>query len=165
MATESIKTEKQQARSLWGTRLLLLLCAVFLGAVAGYCGIEYLLSLRRPVSVLSANPRIREDAGKVAVSRGPLVYCLEEADNGRDLHLLRLGEAGPEDFETEWKPEKLGGIVEITTPGLRESDAGWGDELYSAGREISAAPVRLTWIPYYSWANRDPGEMRVWIRR
>ena len=125
--------------------------------------LEFCLDM--PVSVLSANPRIREDAGKVAVSRGPLVYCLEEADNGRDLHLLRLGEAGPEDFETEWKPEKLGGIVEITTPGLRESGAGWGDELYSAGREISAAPVRLTWIPYYSWANRDPGEMRVWIRR
>ncbi|MCR4887312.1 MAG: helix-hairpin-helix domain-containing protein [Clostridiales bacterium] len=56
MAPEPIKPEKQQARSLWGTRLLLLLCAVFLGAAAGYAGVEYLISLRRPVSVLSAAP-------------------------------------------------------------------------------------------------------------
>ena len=123
------------------------------------------LSLEMPVSFLSANPRIREDAGKVAVSRGPLVYCLEEADNGGDLHLLRLGEVRPEDCRTAWKPEKLEGIVEITTPGLREDAGGWGDTLYSAGKEIGSSPASLTWIPYYAWANRSPGEMRVWIRK
>jgi len=123
------------------------------------------LTLDMPVSFLSANPRIPEDAGKVCVSRGPLVYCVEEADNGRDLHLLRLGPARPEECKTEWKPEKLGGIVEITSPGLRESDAGWGDTLYSAGKTIDTSPAALTWIPYYAWANRSPGEMRVWIRK
>ena len=123
------------------------------------------LSLEMPVSFISANPRIREDAGKVAVSRGPLVYCLEEADNGRDLHLLRLGKVRPEECRADWKPGKLEGIVEITTPGLREDAGGWGDTLYSAGKEISSSPVSLTWIPYYAWANRSPGEMLVWIRK
>ena len=56
MTPDPIKTKKQQARSPWGTRLLFLLCVVFLGAAAGYSGIEYLISLRRPVSVLSAEP-------------------------------------------------------------------------------------------------------------
>ena len=123
------------------------------------------LSLEMPVSFLSANPRIYEDAGKVAVSRGPLIYCLEEPDNGRNLHLVRLGNARPENCRAEWKPDKLGGIVEITSPGIRESDDGWGDTLYSAEKPVASSPVTLTWIPYYAWANREPGEMRVWIRK
>ena len=123
------------------------------------------LSLEMPVTFVSANPRIYEDAGKVAVSRGPLIYCLEEPDNGKDLHLIRLGEARPEDCRIRWKPEKLEGIMEISSPGIRESDAGWGDTLYSADMPIVSSPVTLTWIPYYAWANREPGEMRVWIRR
>ena len=65
----------------------------------------------------------------------------------------------------EWKPDKLNGIVEIRSPGVRESDDGWGDVLYSDDHAIDAEPVTLTWIPYYSWANRNPGEMRVWIRQ
>ncbi|MBQ3269867.1 MAG: glycoside hydrolase family 127 protein [Clostridia bacterium] len=122
------------------------------------------LSLDMPVALVRANPRVYEDAGKVAVTRGPLVYCLEEADNTRNLHLIRLGSIAPGDFEVAWKPDKLGGIVELTSPGLRESDAGWGETLYSGVNAVETSPAKLTWIPYYSWANRDPGEMRVWIR-
>ena len=122
------------------------------------------LALDMPVSLIHANPRVYEDAGKVAVSRGPLVYCLEEADNGRNLHSVRLGIGSAESFTVEWKPDKLGGIVELRTPGIRETDTGWGETLYSSINRIESDPVVLTWIPYYSWANRDPGEMRVWIR-
>ena len=103
--------------------------------------------------------------GKLAVSRGPLVYCLEEADNSRNLHNLSLGAAAASDFQTVWKADKLGGIVELKSPGSRETDDGWGETPYSGVKAIETQPVTLTWIPYYSWANRDPGEMRVWIRR
>ncbi|MBR6891605.1 MAG: glycoside hydrolase family 127 protein [Clostridia bacterium] len=123
------------------------------------------LALDMPVELVRANPRVYEDAGKVAVARGPLIYCLEEADNTRNLHLVRLGDTGPQDFTAAWKPDKLGGIVELTSPGLRESDAGWGDTLYSGEYTVESAPAHLTWIPYYRWANREPGEMRVWVRR
>ena len=123
------------------------------------------LALDMPVALVQANPRVYEDAGKVAVARGPLIYCLEEADNTRNLHLVRLGDAKPQDFTAAWKPDKLGGIVELTSPGLRESDAGWGDTLYSGEYAVESAPSHLTWIPYYRWANREPGEMRVWVRR
>ena len=123
------------------------------------------LALDMPVTLVRANPRICEDVGKVAVQRGPLVYCLEEADNSRNLHAVRLGGADASRFTTRWKPDKLGGIVELQSPGLRETDEGWDETLYSADREIRTVPARLTWIPYYSWANRAPGEMRVWVRR
>ena len=94
-----------------------------------------------------------------------MVYCLEEADNSRNLHNIRVGEADASRFTTAWKPDKLGGIVELQSPGLRETDEGWDETPYSASREIKTIPAKLTWIPYYSWANREPGEMRVWVRR
>lgn len=138
----------------------------------GYAAIDRLwrdgdrveLVMDMPVALVRANPRIREDAGRVAVCRGPLVYCLEEADNGRNLHGVRLGDAAPGDFEATWKPDKLGGIVELRSRGLRETDEGWGETPYSASMPIATQPAELTWIPYYAWANRAPGEMRVWVR-
>ena len=147
--------------------------AVEADAVDGYAcvrrvwedGDQLALSMDMPVRLVRANPRVREDAGKVAVCRGPLVYCLEEADNGKDLHLARLGDAKGEDFEIEWLPDKLGGIVEVRTDGLRETDAGWGDALYSAALPVRTEPAKLTFVPYYSWANRGVGEMCVWMRR
>lgn len=123
------------------------------------------LNLDMPVALVHANPRVYEDVGKVAVARGPLVYCLEEADNSRHLHNIRLGNVSAEQFEAEWKPEKLNGIVEIKSPGIRETDKGWSDMLYSDVNAIDTEHVTLTWIPYYSWANRNPGEMRVWVRQ
>ncbi len=122
------------------------------------------LALDMPVRLVRANPRVRADVGCVAVSRGPIVYCLEESDNGRDLQMLRLDGATSADFNVEWRPDKLGGIVELTCQGARESDEAFGGALYSAEAEVRQAPCDLTFIPYYSWANREVGEMRVWVR-
>ena len=108
------------------------------------------------------DPRVREDAGKVALQRGPIVYCLEEADNGKDLHLLRRG---PDpSAETRWEPDTLGGVVTVLTAGLREGSDWPEDRLYDFRDAPEARPVELKWIPYYAWANRGTGEMRVWIR-
>ena len=123
------------------------------------------LDLDMPVRLVRANPRIREDAGRLAVARGPVVYCLEEADNGPDLHLLCLGAAQPGDFEARWLPQKLGGIVALACDGLRETDEGWNGVPYADDIPVAAHPARLVFIPYYSWANRSEGEMRVWMRR
>ena len=127
-------------------------------------GDTVLLDLAMPVMLVRANPRVWEDAGRVAVCRGPLVYCLEEADNGPDLHLVRLGGVKPEDFQVTWQPDKLGGIMELTCPGLRETGENWDDTLYSETLPVETGPVTLTFIPYATWANREMGEMRVWIR-
>ena len=123
--------------------------------------VEFVMEMKP--QIIRANPHIYEDAGKIAVSRGPLIYCLEEADNSDNLHNIRLGSEPC--FTEEWKPGKLGGIVELKSSGLKETDEGWGETAYSAVKTISTQLVTLTWIPYYAWANRTPGEMRVWIRR
>ena len=123
-------------------------------------GIE--LALAMPARWVRANPKVREDAGKVALQRGPIVYCLEEADNGGALHSVRANTAA--EAEIRWEPETLGGVVTLTTDGLREKDGSWDGALYDFRDAPEAEPVKLRWIPYYAWANRGVGEMRVWIR-
>jgi DUF1680 family protein len=114
-----------------------------------------------PVMVNRANPAVREDLGKIAVSRGPLIYCLEEADNGKNLHLLYLEEKP--DFTTEFKPDILGGISVIISNG-KEFVNNWpAGSLYRKSEPVLFADKTLRWIPYYTWANRGRGEMRVWI--
>ena len=120
------------------------------------------LALDMPARRVRANPKLRQDAGKVALQRGPVVYCLEETDNGAALHSVRFGSAV--DADIRWEPDTLGGVVTLTTDGLREMSEDWGATLYDFREAPEARPARLRWIPYYAWANRGVGEMRVWIR-
>lgn len=96
--------------------------------------------------------------------RGPVVYCLEEKDNGNMLHLVRLCDTKPGDFTATYDPELLGGIVRLDSPGWREQTDWDNAGLYAAVSESALHAVSLRWIPYYSWANRGIGEMRVWVR-
>ena len=123
---------------------------------------EILLSLDMEPTFVRSDPRVRENAGKVALMRGPLVYCLEEADNGADLHNLSVSDLGH--TEVVDCPDLLGGIVALKSPGLRETLEGWpesGIPYAPAGNPATLVPVSLFWIPYYAWANRTPGELRV----
>ena len=115
-----------------------------------------------PVTRMAADPRVREDIGKVAVTRGPLVYCLEEKDNGGSLHLLRLPREA--DFGTREEPDLLDGVTVLTAQGLRLSGSWDAESLYAPAEEHRETPQTLTFIPYYAWANRGVGEMSVWIR-
>jgi DUF1680 family protein len=127
-------------------------------------GDEICLSLSMPVERIKAHPAVRADIGKIALMRGPIVYCLEEADNGADLHHIRLGDSPL--FQTRWDERTLGGITVITCEGKRLAKAGWEDgALYRPQAEEDYHTVPLRFIPYYAWANRGPGEMAVWIRQ
>jgi DUF1680 family protein len=115
-----------------------------------------------PVTIIDANPKVRANIGKVAVMRGPIVYCLEEADNGRDLHKVYLKSA-PADFKARFEPNLLEGVVTLSSKGKRLKD--WGkDDLYRPASAAQFEDIDLHWIPYYSWTNRKPGEMLVWVR-
>ncbi len=123
------------------------------------------LTLSMPVTIVRANPRVYEDVGKVAVTRGPIVYCLEEADNGPDLHLIRLQGVTAEDFKVSYHPDLLGGVAALSSPAIRETCDGWDENtLYADDGEGRMENVTLQWIPYFAWANREAGEMRVWVR-
>lgn len=120
------------------------------------------LSLDMPARYVRANSHVREDAGKVALQRGPVVYCLEEVDNGDALHGVRA--AAKPNAEVLWEGDTLGGVMTVATDGLREIPDDADGELYGFGDAPRARAVRLRWIPYYAWANRGVGEMRVWVR-
>jgi DUF1680 family protein len=118
------------------------------------------LTLPMPVERVQANPRVRMNAGRVALQRGPVVYCIEEADNGRLLDDIVLPEDAP--LRVRMEKKVLGGVPVITTKAWR-GDGAWRDTLY---RPIAGKRKRVTIraIPYARWANRGPGEMLVWIR-
>jgi DUF1680 family protein len=124
---------------------------------------QIILTLKMPITLISANPHVREDIGKVAVTRGPLVYCLEEEDNGKNLHKISLPKQPV--FTEKYEEELLKGIVTIECDGLVVSDETWDEKnLYQSYEQTQYEPKKLKWIPYYAWTNRTPGEMVVWVR-
>ena len=106
--------------------------------------------LQMPVRQVQANARLQEDASKVAVQRGPLMYCLEWKDNGGKVSDISLP-AGVK-LQPVVQDRELGRITVLKGEGLRK------DSISGATR---AVPV--TMIPYYTWANRGEGEMTVWM--
>jgi DUF1680 family protein len=114
-----------------------------------------------PVLRMKGHPLIRQTAGKVALQRGPFVYCLEEADNGAQLYHLSLPSAS--EPQTVFDANLLGGMQVILVEGTRYDSADWEDELYRQDTSEAAEKTDLKFIPYFAWANREPGEMAVWI--
>lgn len=124
---------------------------------------KIVFSMDMPVQIVCTNPKVRENIGKVAVTRGPLVYCLEEADNGKELHKVCLNQKA--NFELAYESEILAGVVTLTSPACYISEKAWSHELLyqpcDNGFEYEERTVK--WIPYYAWTNRTPGEMTVWV--
>ncbi|QCL77367.1 glycoside hydrolase family 127 protein (plasmid) [Agrobacterium tumefaciens] len=108
-----------------------------------------------------ANPKVRQDVGRVALMRGPLVYCAEEVDNGGDLNAIVVPKDLPE-ARTEILAD-LNGAVAVNLAVEREGTTSWGSSLYrSAPAQRSSADLRL--VPYHLWDNRAPGSMLVWLQ-
>jgi DUF1680 family protein len=120
-----------------------------------------------PVRHVASHPYVTENLGRVALMRGPLLYCLEQADNpGVELRDVVLPSGA--DLAATFRPELLDGVVTLT--GRAETvrpGAGWTSRLYrpesTAAEERGTRAVEITAIPYYAWANREPGRMRVWL--
>jgi DUF1680 family protein len=119
------------------------------------------LELAMPVERMYAHPNVRQDAGLVALQRGPLVYCLEGVDNKVPLH--RIVVPGTAELTSHFEPDVLGGVTVIHAQVPVEDDADWEGQLYRS-QPVSLKPGAITAIPYYAWDNRQPGEMRVWLR-
>ena len=119
------------------------------------CG-EIELELDMPVSFIAANRRVHEDAGRIAIMRGPVVYCIEGVDNGEDLKSILL--------DTSARFEVQDG--EFLLPTLR-TKAYRPKETESLYQEVNDdyEEIPLTLIPYYAFANRGETEMQVWLLR
>lgn len=103
--------------------------------------------------IVKANGKVEADRGRVAVERGPLVYCAEWPDNDFNVHNILLNQHPA--FQVEERPDLLYGIHEIMTDAQALS--------YDAAGKLAVRDVKLTLIPYYAWAHRGEGDMEVWL--
>jgi DUF1680 family protein len=113
----------------------------------------------------AANPLVRENVGRIAVERGPLVYCLEQEDQVAGKALFDLSFATGT-FESEFEPGLLGGVLVLRHRGHAAAHPLNTEPLYRPARaeaDEPGTPVTLTFIPYYAWANREPQPMVVWV--
>ena len=118
------------------------------------------VALDNRVKRVYASTYVKHDIGKAALQYGPVVYCLEEADNGPLLHQVYLDPDA--EIQKIWRGDKLGGIVELRAQGWRQEPEN-EEALYSYDKAAAFHQCELTLIPYYAWANRGENEMTVWI--
>ena len=125
------------------------------------------MDLPMPVRRVECHPYVAENAGRVALVRGPLLYCAEQIDNpGVDLRDLVLNGEEP---TVHFEPDLLGGVVVLQAEAqLDAPDDGWKNSLYRTVHpregDAQTRATTVTAVPYYAWANREPGTMQVWLR-
>jgi hypothetical protein len=119
--------------------------------------------------MLEANARIAEDNGRVAVQRGPLVYCLEQLDQPQgvelaDVALVADGPRAGQGFSESFDKDLLDGVVVLHHEGatVQASDARRGLYFRSSAAPAKSSKTTLTFVPYYAWANRATTPMLVW---
>lgn len=119
-----------------------------------HVGDVVMMTLPMDVRRVEANPLVKNDQGKVALQRGPLMYCAEWADNQGRANNLLLPPAAT--FTATYRPGLLNGVTTLTAtvPAVRIDEA---------NNTIQTTSQTLTAIPYYAWANRGKGEMTVWF--
>ncbi len=119
-------------------------------------GDEINLSLPMEIRLVESNEKVTENFNRVALERGPIVYCVEGVDNDGQVSNMLLPEFAPTTIQ--WKSELLGGIniIKADVPKfvVRET-----------GEEVKTKSHNLVAVPYYSWSHRGIGEMQVWLPR
>jgi DUF1680 family protein len=115
------------------------------------------VSFELPMDVkkILAEEKVKDDKDRFALQRGPIVYCLEGPDN-KDAAVMNIVVPKETPIQTVYKQDKLNGIVELQMKGTSTKRQLNSDELLKADQDVTA-------IPYYTWANRGPSEMEVWI--
>ncbi len=122
------------------------------------------LSLHMQPELMQANVNLRQGAGRVAIQRGPVVYCLEQMDNGENLPDICLDKTSV--LETFWAKDVEGfpGYMAITGKGSRSGAAAQHANALYFPLEAQREAVSLRFVPYFLWGQRQPGEMLIWVR-
>ena len=119
------------------------------------------LDLKMPAERLYAHPNVRMDVGRAALRRGPLIYCVEEADNpGGPVQTLALPRSAP--LDAAWRTDLFGGAMTLKASAKRLVPGEEAGALYST-EPPAARDAPLVALPYHLWANRAPGSMQVWV--
>lgn len=114
------------------------------------------LNLPMPIRRVVSNEKVEANAGRVALERGPIVYCAEGVDNGGQVFNIVLSDDVP--LEAKYREDMLGGVTVIR---------GKARGLYSSedGKSVETKEQEFVAIPYYAWSHRGVGEMAVWLPR
>lgn len=126
-------------------------------------GDEIHLELPMQVRRLRSNQNVLDNRGHVALARGPIVYCLEQADHPK-VPVYDIGLAQDSAFETHHDADLLGGVTVLETDGMmldRSNDSLYQEDPFTLVTPLGKTTLKA--IPYHVWANRDAGAMRVWI--
>ena len=123
---------------------------------------EIVIDFEVPARFVRANPNVREDVGKTALVKGPLVYCLEETDNGENLPAIFVDTK--QEVREMFEPELLGGVTTLRFKGKKLNVDTWKDGALYDSREMAFEEVDLKAVPYHCWDNRKTGEMLVWMK-
>ncbi len=121
------------------------------------------------VEIIASNPRVAEDTGRVAVQRGPVVYCMEQLDQPDGAALsdfsIALKEKVTKDFRADYKASLLDGVMVLHHDGAAYEVSSAHEPLYApvGANTRRSRPENLTLIPYYVWANRQETAMQVWV--
>jgi hypothetical protein len=119
------------------------------------------LVLDMPVERVSAHPNVAEAAGKVALQRGPIVYCLEQVDNAAPVGSILLNAKAK--FNVRFDKKLLGGVAVIEGSAVVPQDKPWKSALYQKELKTQYKPIKFKAVPYALWDNREPGAMVVWL--
>lgn len=120
------------------------------------------LTLPMEAQMIITNPQCRNNAGKVAIQRGPMVYCAEEIDNGPVFTYSIPRNAK---WQAKFEPRLLGGVTTLTGKAMQQSTKGWDGHLYRPASDPVVKPTAATLklVPYCVWGNRKVGQMVVWM--
>ncbi len=120
------------------------------------------LTLPMPVERVESHPHVLGNLGRIALRRGPLIYCIEQADHAHtDVWDIAL--PGDAELTSKFVPDLLGGVTVLRGQAVAQEVAQEAPLYRPAQPQRPFRPAVLTAIPYYVWANREPGPMQVWI--
>jgi DUF1680 family protein len=114
-----------------------------------------------PIERVHAHPNVRTNFGRVALQRGPIVYCVESIDVGVPVSSLVLPRSA--EFLAIYEKQMFGGTTTIRGEAAHVMDSQWEKQLYGFGNP-TMDPIPFKAVPYCVWGNRDATEMAVWLR-
>ncbi|MBB1079917.1 glycoside hydrolase family 127 protein [Limosilactobacillus sp. STM2_1] len=123
---------------------------------------QIIVNLDMRVHLMRANNYVKDDMGKVAIQRGPVIYCAEEEDNQVPLWCYRL--RNKLTFTANYDNNLLDGVVTLDTNDVERANQN-SEQLYYEDDSFEWTQAHLRLIPYYAWANRSNGQMQVWFNK
>jgi DUF1680 family protein len=130
---------------------------------------EVMVELPMRIRLLKANPLVEQTRNQVAVTRGPVVYCLESADLPEGINFMDVVLNRTARYTAEFNPGLLGGVTVIKTTALALTDDEWSvqpyqsNDLYKETGNEKRQEIAIQLIPYYAWSNRGLSQMTIWM--